>query len=88
VLCSLILLVAWLTIGWIDPGDVRCAVLIGVTWLGLTLAFEFLAGHYVFGTSREKILTDYNILRGRVWLLVPLTCFLAPVSPYWVRRTS
>lgn len=77
-LCALILLIAVLAIGWIGPADGRQAFIVGLVWLGLTLAFEFLAGHYLFGDPWEKLLADYNILRGRLWVLVPITTLLAP----------
>jgi len=54
------------------------AVLIGATWLILTIVFEFIAGLYVFGNSWEKLYVDYNILKGRVWSLVLITTFFAP----------
>lgn len=77
-LCALILLIAVLSIGWIGPATVGQAFVVGLVWLGLTLAFEFLAGHYLFGDPWEKLLADYNILRGRLWVLVPITTLLAP----------
>lgn len=79
ILCAVILLVARLTIGWIGADRRTGAVLVGALWLVLTLAFEFLAGHYLFGAPWERILADYNLLQGRVWPLVPLTSFFAPV---------
>ena len=54
------------------------AFLMGAIWLVLTIIFEFIAGHYVFGNSWEKLFTDYNILKGRVWSLVLLITFFAP----------
>jgi hypothetical protein len=54
------------------------AVLIGTTWLLLTILFEFIAGHYVFGNSWEKLIADYNILKGRIWSLVLITLLLSP----------
>jgi len=78
VLCAAIFVVALLTIRWIGPRGRRDAVLIGATWLALTLVFEFLAGHYLFGNSWEKLFADYNLLRGRVWILVLLVSLFAP----------
>lgn len=54
------------------------AVLMGAIWLILTILFEFIAGHYVFGNTWEKLVTDYNILKGRIWSLVLITTFIAP----------
>ena len=47
-----------------------------VIWLGiLVLAI----GHYLFGDSWDRLLADYNILRGRIWLLVPIVTLVAPL---------
>jgi hypothetical protein len=78
ILCAAILLIALLSIRWIAPRGRRGAVLVGVTWLALTLVFEFLAGHYLFGDSWEKLLADYNLLRGRLWILVLMATLFAP----------
>ena len=53
-------------------------LLIGAIWLVSTIAFEFIAGHYVFGNSWDKLFTDYNILKGRIWSLVLIITFFAP----------
>lgn len=51
---------------------------IGALWVAMTVAFELLAGHYLFGNTWERLLADYNVLRGRIWVLVLITTFLAP----------
>jgi hypothetical protein len=61
---------------------------VGLVWLALTLAFEFVLGHYVTGATWETQLADYNLLRGRLWPLVLLTTFLAPWLWGLVRRRS
>jgi hypothetical protein len=78
-LSALIFLLSWLTIGWINPATARDAFLIGLVWLALTLAFEFLAGHYVFRTPWKELLADYDVLSGRIWVLVLVTMTLAPL---------
>ena len=45
----------------------------------LTLAFEFLAGHYLFGNSWERLLADYDVARGRIWPLVLIVTFVTPL---------
>jgi hypothetical protein len=77
-LAGLIAQTAWLSIPWIAPGTARRAWAVGGLWLSLTVAFEFLAGHYAFGHAWETRLADYHLLRGRVWLLVLVTTFVAP----------
>jgi hypothetical protein len=85
-LCAAILVLSWLTIGWIRPRSSGDAWAIGGLWFGLTVAFEFLAGHYLFGNPWSRLLEDYNVLRGRVWVLVLLTTALAPFLCARARR--
>src|ERR1700693_6258333 len=59
ILCAAIFIVALLSIRWMAPRGRGGAILIGVIWFALTLAFEFLAGHYLFGNSWENLLADY-----------------------------
>jgi hypothetical protein len=77
-LCGAIIAVTSLTIWWVRPLDARGVLRIGAMWLVLTVAFEFLAGHFVFGTPWRDLLGDYNLARGRTWILVPVTMAAAP----------
>lgn len=54
------------------------AFLIGILWMLFTISFEFIAGHYLFGNSWNKLLGDYNILTGRIWIFVLLTLIFTP----------
>lgn len=77
-LCGLILLLSWLTIGWIHPVTAREALTVGALWLALTLAFEFVVGRYVFGKAWSELLADYDLRRGRIWVAVLVATLLAP----------
>lgn len=78
VLCALVFLVTWLTISWIHPASTQDAFTIGALWLVLTLAFEFLAGHYLFRQPWEALLEDYDVTRGRIWILALVFVLLTP----------
>jgi hypothetical protein len=78
ILCGLILFLTWLTIGWIRPTSSGQALKVGVIWLCLTLAFEFLVGHYVFGSPWSVLLADYDVSRGRIWIAALVLTLLAP----------
>jgi hypothetical protein len=79
ILSGAIVMLTWLTMPWVAPATARDALTLGAVWLALTLAFEFLAGHYLFGNPWERLLADYNVLRGRVWVLVLITTTFAPL---------
>jgi hypothetical protein len=51
---------------------------IGFIWLGMTICFEFLFGHYVMGHSWSTLFHDYNVFEGRLWILVLLWTVSAP----------
>lgn len=77
-LAALIVLVTWLSLRWIHPASSGDAWTIGVMWLAMTLTFEFVAGHYLFHTEWSTLLADYNLLAGRLWILVLVTTTVAP----------
>lgn len=64
--------------------SLKQAMMIGLTWLVLTIAFEFLFGHYVAGHPWSRLLSDYNIFTGRLWLLVLVWLVMAPLLFYRV----
>jgi hypothetical protein len=49
------------------------------------VAFELPAGHYAFGHSWPRLLADYNVLRGRLWILALLATLVAPVWAWRAR---
>ena len=61
------------------------AGIIGVLWLIMTILFEFGFGHFVAGHSFSRLLADYNLLQGRLWVF-----FLAWVAimPYLFFKLS
>jgi hypothetical protein len=77
--CILSFFVMWLLLPWIGPWDRGQVWRIGITWLCSTVAFEFIAGRYVFGNSWEKLLADYNIFRGRLWIAVLVLQLFGPL---------
>ena len=60
--------------------------LVGLLWLALTVAFEFLFFHYAAGKPWEVLLADYNVLQGRIWVLVPMTELFGPPVLGWLMR--
>ncbi len=59
----------------IRPSDLW---VIGLMWTVMTVCFEFGFFHFVAGVSWEKLMADYNIFAGRLWLLVLLTTLCGP----------
>jgi hypothetical protein len=58
------------------------ALLVGLTWVVLTIAFEFGMCLFVLGQPLLTLVADYNLLAGRLWLSVLLTIGFAPYLFY------
>jgi hypothetical protein len=55
--------------------------------VALTVAFEFLFGHYVDGKSWSELAANYAFWKGRLWPFVLLTIALMPfVWGRWLTR--
>jgi len=77
---SLMMLVTYAFIRQIHEScSISDLILIGVIWLIMTVAFEFGFFHYVMGKPWETLLVDYNVLRGRIWVLVLATVLLGQI---------
>lgn len=82
VLAGVVVGITVLSLRWIGPSTLLQAVGIGAFWLALTLAFEFLFGHYLGGKPWPLLLAEYDVLRGRLWVVVLIATVLAPPSVY------
>jgi hypothetical protein len=60
------------------PASAREAWHIGIFWMALTVAFEFLFFHYVGGRSWDELLANYDLANGRLWPLILLWVLVAP----------
>ena len=90
--CVTGILLLGIVIGWFTrrypPASGRQAMLIGVFWLALTLAFEFLFFHYVGGHSWSELWASYDVLHGQMWLFVLLWVALAPYAFFRLKRAA
>jgi hypothetical protein len=80
--------IAWVVKRW-PLFSTRDAMSTGLVWLALTLTFEFFLG-YISGVSWPAMLAEYELLAGRLWVLVPLLVLVAPLlfSRRAVRATA
>lgn len=76
-LCSLILIVAYLFVPWLNVRGSGQLLLVGFGWLGLTLIFEFSFG-LMQGKSLAEVLEAYTFKGGNLWPLVLMVTTMAP----------
>ena len=78
-LCAIVFSVTYLSFSFLGERTANTYLLIGLEWVIITLAFEFLFGHWVAGKAWNEILQTFNILKGDLFILVLLTSLLSPV---------
>jgi hypothetical protein len=66
----------------------RAALSIGATWTALTVVFEFGFGRYAAGEPWSKLVEQYDLSRGYVWLAIPLWTAVGPTAIRRLVRSS
>lgn len=85
-LSILIFSLTLLLVGKLGAGTRRDYLAVGVSWLVLTLLFEFSFFVLVMGHPMNELLGDFDLFRGRLWLLVLATTFVSPLLAARVRK--
>jgi hypothetical protein len=73
-----ILLITWACIGWIPARSARTLLLVGFTWVVLTIAYELGLGRLFFHQTWTEIASDFDLLHGR---LLPIGLLFLMFSP-------
>lgn len=61
---------------------------IGLLWTLMTVGFEFGFFHYAAGVSWDRLLADYNVFAGRLWVLVLAATLCGPRLIFAVTHRS
>jgi hypothetical protein len=84
---ALILTIAYLSIGWIQPVRSATALLaVGLGWAALTLLFEISLGRLVLGYPWDRIASDYDMARGGLLPLGLAAMASAPLLAATLRK--
>jgi hypothetical protein len=71
-----IFIFAYLLLRYVKKYDTKDLILVGLLWLGLSLAFEWL-GSLALRRPLDEILVGWNVLAGYMWPFVLLTYLLS-----------
>jgi hypothetical protein len=78
--------IAIASIRWIRAAGVFRLLSVGFLWSGLMFGFEIFLGRFVMGLSWERILSEYNLLKGGLMAIGLLVLTLSPLIAAKVRR--
>jgi hypothetical protein len=85
-LSALILGVAVLFVKRLGVNTLIWLLIVGFFWLILTALFEFSFFLLVMGHPMDELLGEYDLFRGRLWVLVLATTFFAPLIAARIRK--
>lgn len=77
-LSALVFLITYFTLVFLGEVKPKLYLRIGLFWIVLTLAFEYLWGHYVAGKSWDEIHQVFNIFKGNLFIIVLIVTALSP----------
>jgi len=78
ILSLLIFLITYFLISFVGKNNGKIFLLIGLLWVVLTLAFEYLFGSFILGKSWTEISNVFNLRAGNLFTLVVFTSAIAP----------
>lgn len=82
ILCSIYI---WFVFPLLNIQNSKQALLIGLVWVLLTVAFEFSLGRLT-NKSWQYLFRDYDLFAGRIWLLFLFCLFILPYLVYVLRN--
>lgn len=77
-LAVLIFIATYMTFPLIGKNALPVYYIIGIQWVLMTLAFDFLFGHYVLGKPWSDIVQVFDLASGNLFIVVLIVTLLAP----------
>lgn len=81
----IILLLVFICIDWIPARDVRTLLLVGLTWVLLTIGYELALGRLAFHRTWSEMAADFNLLQGRLFPVALVFLLFSPLLAAWLR---
>ena len=81
----IILLITFACIDWIPARDTRTLLLVGSTWMVLTIGYEMALGRIAFDRSWSEIASDFDLFQGKLLPLGLVFLLFAPLLAAWLR---
>lgn len=77
-LSLLVFIICFFSIDVFNQLNPHSYFIIGLSWVCMTLLFEYLFGHFITGKSWQEINQVFNLARGDLFILVLLITIVAP----------
>lgn len=77
-LAILVFAITWFSVPFIAASGAKTYLFVGLLWLVLTLAFEFLLAYFVVGEVWRELMQLFDVLDGNLFVVVLLVITIAP----------
>lgn len=75
---TIIYIICWIALPWIDPKDYQDCLFIGTTWFIIMLSLDIYFARYVFKMKWQLIIDDFNPLKGNLLSIGMIFLLLCP----------
>lgn len=83
---TVIFLICWFALPWIDPDGYGACALIGLIWLAILLALDLYFAKQVFKMDWSKIREDFNPMQGNLLGIGMLFLLVCPSIVFWLMQ--
>ena len=74
------------TLFWIKPSDYKDCIFIGSIWLIIMICLDIYLARYVFKLKWNKILDDFNTMKGNLLGIRMIFLFFCPTVVFWLNK--
>jgi hypothetical protein len=82
---AIITAICWVALPWIAPADYRDCLSVGALWLVIMLCLDIYFARYVFRLNWQKIVDDFNPVKGNLLGLGMVYLLFCPALVFTLR---
>lgn len=84
---AIIVLIAWLTLPWINPNSFLDCYIVGLIWVLMLVILDLYFARQVFKFKWPKIAEDFNPMKGNLLSIGIVLLFFVPGIVYWAQMS-
>lgn len=82
----IIFAICWITLSWINPSGYKDCILTGSIWLIIMMCLDIYFARYVFKLQWNKIIDDFNPMKGNLLGIGMAFLFSCPSVVFWLNK--
>ena len=83
---TIIFAISWIAFPWINPASYLESIITGSIWLIIMMCLDVYFARYVFNLKWNKILDDFNPVKGNLLGIGMLFLFFCPIVLFLIHK--